>query len=166
MTETIHTARLTLRPLRPEDAATLTALVGDLDVAQWLTLVPHPYKLADAEAFITAHQDTARFWAITLQDHLVGVISIGSELGYWLGKPHWGQGLMTEAATAVVAHHFERSREALPSGYHLGNAASCNVLTKLGFRPSERRVAHSRATGQMVTIQGMELSRAEWEARE
>ena len=56
------------------------------------------------------------------------------ELGYWLGRPFWGAGLMTEALTAVlgwVAGGW--GKRALSSGHFADNAASGRVLVKAGF---------------------------------
>lgn len=29
------------------------------------------------------------------------------ELGYWIGKPYWGRGLILEASRALICHAFE-----------------------------------------------------------
>ena len=46
-----RTKRLTLRPAWPEDAAALAQAIGHDAVIRMLLRVPHPYRLADAEAF-------------------------------------------------------------------------------------------------------------------
>ncbi|MBD3663233.1 GNAT family N-acetyltransferase [Sulfitobacter aestuariivivens] len=165
MTETIHTRRLTLRPIAPDDAPQITALIGDYDVARWLTLVPHPYALSDAQTFISNIRNLGQHWAIVADASLIGVVSIRSELGYWLGKPYWGRGYMTEAASAVVSDHFDETSAPLNSGFHLGNAASAQVLRKLGFVAGGTRTAFSSASKEEVTIQEMTLTRADWQAR-
>jgi RimJ/RimL family protein N-acetyltransferase len=57
-----------------------------------------------------------------------------AELGYWIGRPHWGQGHATEAAAAILTYGFETL------GLHtifavtlVANPASLQVLMKLGF---------------------------------
>ena len=58
------------------------------------------------------------------------------ELGYWLGKPYWGKGLMTEAAREIVRYGFEeRNAEKIWCGYYKGNERSHRVAEKVGFRP-------------------------------
>ncbi len=57
------------------------------------------------------------------------------ELGYWLGVPFWGRGLMPEAAREMLRHAFEDLRLArLWCGYYDGNDRSRRVQEKLGFR--------------------------------
>ena len=62
-------------------------------------------------------------WAITLRgsDTLLGAIGLtpeegvaAAELGYWLSPAHWGNGITTEAARAVVAFGFESPRSSRP----------------------------------------------------
>lgn len=140
----IPTARLKLRPLEPEDAPAIANLAGNWNVARWLSMLPFPYALADAEAFIVYARTggapaTGTIAAITRDDELIGLISIeprqrGMELGYWLGEPHWGNGHMSEAATALVAAFFgQTDADELQAGYFEGNHASARILAKLGF---------------------------------
>jgi RimJ/RimL family protein N-acetyltransferase len=58
-----RTKRLTLRPAWPEDAAALAQAIGHDAVIRMLLRVPHPYRLADAEAFCASprRHDEARF---------------------------------------------------------------------------------------------------------
>ena len=56
------------------------------------------------------------------------------ELGYWIGKPYWGQGLIPEAAGAILRHAFENlGMRAVWCGYYDGNEKSRRVQEKLGF---------------------------------
>ena len=56
------------------------------------------------------------------------------ELGYHLRPAFWGQGLATEASTAVIDYGFKvLGAEALFAGHHPANEASRRVLLKLGF---------------------------------
>ena len=160
----ITTKRLTLRPLYSDDAADISALIGGYDVARWLTMVPHPYQPADALEFIDGLQAGENVWAITTDGPSIGVVSIKPELGYWLGKPFWGKGIMSEAARAVVAAYFDTTEETLNSGYHLGNAGSANVLSKLGFVLGGTRTAFAKSTQSEVTIQEMALTHDAWRA--
>ena len=74
-------------------------------------------------------------------------------LGYWLGRPYWGHGIMTRAATRHTQDFFANSTETkLNSGYFSGNEASWAVQKRLGFkitgegllfnRPQGKRMAH------------------------
>lgn len=56
------------------------------------------------------------------------------ELGYWLGKPFWGQGLMPEAVNELLRHAFEDlAMETVWCGYYDGNTKSKRVQEKVGF---------------------------------
>ena len=57
------------------------------------------------------------------------------EVGYWLGKPFWGQGIMPEAAKEMLRHAFEDlSMQKVWAGYYEGNTKSRRVQEKCGFR--------------------------------
>ena len=56
------------------------------------------------------------------------------ELGYWIGKPFWGQGMIPEASRALLRHAFENlGMRAVWCGYYEGNEKSKRVQEKLGF---------------------------------
>jgi RimJ/RimL family protein N-acetyltransferase len=133
----IQTDRLTLRPLETGDADWIARDIINPNVAKWLSSLPHPYHRADAEAFIALKANDPGYRVI-VSDHPMGIVSIETangtnELGYWLAQPYWGAGYMSEAARAMVDWHFDRSEARLFSGWIQGNAASENVLQKLGF---------------------------------
>ena len=163
MAKIIKTKRLVLRPLDMADVAEQARLIGDYEVSKWLTVVPHPYGLADARHFIG---EIAGEWdrAIEIDGALAGVIGISDGLGYWLGQPFWGQGYMGEAAKAMVAAWFEEGNDALSSGYFLGNGASAAILNRLGFSKGSVVKEHSRAQGAEVDLQQVSLNRADWQA--
>ncbi|MBQ5521295.1 MAG: GNAT family N-acetyltransferase, partial [Oscillospiraceae bacterium] len=57
------------------------------------------------------------------------------ELGYWLGKPFWGQGIMPEAAKELLRHAFEDlNLSRVWAGTYEGNVKSKRVQEKCGFR--------------------------------
>jgi len=57
------------------------------------------------------------------------------ELGYWLGKPYWNMGIMTEASKALIDFGFNNLRlNAIWCGYYEGNLRSKRVQEKLGFK--------------------------------
>lgn len=57
------------------------------------------------------------------------------ELGYWIGKPFWGQGLIPEAALEMLRRAFEDiGMKKVWCGYYDGNVKSKRVQEKLGFR--------------------------------
>ena len=57
------------------------------------------------------------------------------ELGYWLGVPYWGRGIVPEAAREMLWHAFEElNLERVWCGYYDGNTKSKRVQEKLGFK--------------------------------
>ena len=66
----METERLTLCQMAEVDAGDLAAKINNYDIARWLTRVPHPYRLEDAQSFITGRSETpAPTWASTVPGH-------------------------------------------------------------------------------------------------
>ena len=142
---TIRTARLLLR--RPEltDAVSISLLAGDYDVASMTGTIPHPYSEYMAETWISGVHagDEGVAFAIDFQGDLIGCVGYRAhgtdhaEMGYWLGKPFWGRGYATEAATALILHAFATEGfDYLTAGHFKENPASAKVIAKLGFTPA------------------------------
>nr|WP_245398677.1 GNAT family N-acetyltransferase [Oceaniglobus trochenteri] len=160
----LETARLVLRPPVPGDAAALSGAIGNYDVARWLGQVPYPYGPEDADRFIAGAG--ARTWMIERDGRLIGGVSAEDELGYWLSRDVWGQGLATEACDAAVDAFFTQTRrDSLPSAHIVGNDRSARVLVKQGFRHAGEQRADARALSQVMATRLMTLTRAEWLAR-
>ncbi len=165
---TLRTERLTLRAPRSADARVITRALNNINVSRWLTVVPFPYGMTDAEWFVN-ECDRGHFgaWLIWHDDRFVGTIGLDNGLGYWLAEDAWGQGYATEAATAVIAAHFTSTDDdRIMSSYFDGNQASCNVLTKLGFVDIGPKLHHSRARVEDVAGRQMALTRQRWMAQQ
>ena len=117
----IRTERLVLRPLKLSDAARIALLAGDFDVASMTGTIPHPYSEQMAGEWIGSalQGEEGTVFVIELDGTLIGCVGYredekgGAELGYWLGKPYWGQGYATEASAAMVAYAFDDRRPRL-----------------------------------------------------
>ncbi len=141
----LQTSRLVLRPLAPADAAPMTPLAADAGVARMTTSIPHPFSQDMAEGFIARMQaaDHASEMVLTVRRAdgvFMGVLGVhptdgpASELGYWIGRPFWGAGYMTEAVTAALDWARDSwGRRVLTSGHFADNDASGRVLAKAGF---------------------------------
>jgi [ribosomal protein S5]-alanine N-acetyltransferase len=175
MNRKLVTERLILRELRLSDAHEIADQINDIEIASKLARVPHPYTTADAVDFLGYAERMAqptRLSAICLADapdRLRGIISYEAletntcELGYWLAKPLWGQGLMSEAARAMVAHAFEVGKvDLLKAGYFESNPASGKILLRAGFEPVGHKTIYSRALERDVASHAMQLSRSRW----
>jgi RimJ/RimL family protein N-acetyltransferase len=140
----IDTPRLSLRPIRATDIPAIAAGLNDWTIAQWLARAPYPYIVNDVDAYAveaaTAHAAGRFAIADRSTDVLLGAIGIENgtderELGYWLGRGHWGRGLMSEAVAAIVDHAFGAlGVRRLFATTDPDNAASQRVLLKAGFR--------------------------------
>jgi len=155
----LFTSRLHLRRPVDADAAAIIAIAGDWDVARRLARVPHPYTQDDFRFFMERVVPNEPTWVIVLKNsgELVGMVGLvpppgvggSAELGYYVGRPHWGQGLATEAAQAIVRLALEvNGYTTLTSRYHADNPASGRVLAKLGFKPVGRSNHHCLAEGK------------------
>lgn len=153
---TITTPRLTLRPLARADLPALVEGVGDLAVSRWLSVVPHPYTMADGEEFLAqvGAGEIGHAWAIEDRDGFQGLISHGAQLGFWIARRAWGRGYMSEAAAAVVHALIEGAGvEEIRSSFFTGNHGSRRVHEKLGFRVVGREPSVSRATGTVGMLE-------------
>ncbi|MEM7670016.1 MAG: GNAT family N-acetyltransferase [Pseudomonadota bacterium] len=165
----IEASDFVLRPFRAADARPVARLIGDWDVIRMLSTAPYPYGIGDAEAFIAGAQHRPFCWVIAspAPGHLpMGCVEIGRGLGYWLGRPYWGRGIMTRAAGLAVADHFTRTGAAeIVSGHFHDNPASRRVLMKLGFIETGRSVTHALSRGGTLDRADLVLSRQDWERR-
>jgi RimJ/RimL family protein N-acetyltransferase len=156
-TDNIRTPRLRLRSLQASDAEAIARFAGDWDVARMTARIPHPYTVDDALAFIAERGDELRY-AVVLEATLVGCIGARAtesgqfEIGYWIGKPYWGRGIATEAASALIRELQSKWPErAIVAGHASDNPASQRVLEKLGFRRTGQGRRWSVAREQELT---------------
>jgi RimJ/RimL family protein N-acetyltransferase len=174
----LETRRLWLRWPRAADATALHALANDWQVARLTAALPHPYALADAEKFIRDSREanlrgSALRLALTLKSgerDVAGVIGVEAHegrplLGYWLGRPFWGLGLMSEAVAAMVHAFFLFSDgEEVYARVSEDNAASRGVLEKRGFVEVERLAAGTGRQAENPSLR-FALRRRDWQAR-
>ena len=143
----LETKRLLLRPWQESDAESLYEYAKDPDVGPPAGWPPHT-SVDNSREIIRNVLSIPETYAVCLK----GGAAIGSiglklngytdmtnredecELGYWLGKPFWGQGLIPEAAAELLRYAFEeRNMRAVWCGYYEGNEKSRRVQQKLGF---------------------------------
>ncbi len=165
---TLQTPRLALRALRREDAPCLARLVNDAEIARMTTSIPHPFPHGAAEDFIErmAQCDARRegVFAVEVRDRgFAGVLGFHPdssgipEIGYWLGRPYWGQGYMTEAVRAAMTWAGDGwGKRYVLSGHFADNPASGQVLIKAGFLyTGEVQPRYSAARGQEAATRMM-----------
>lgn len=176
--DAIRTERLVLRGFRMTDAPGVQALAGDVEVARNTLNIPHPYGVADAEAWIASHPDqlerrTAVTFAVTAgsAEELAGAVGLildpdhdRAELGYWIGRAFWGRGYATEAARAVVAWGFGTLElHRIYATHFPRNPASGAVLRKIGMRPEGALREHVRKWGEFLDLELYGVLRGEFQ---
>lgn len=176
MIPTLTTARLLLRQPELGDAEPIAHYLNDFDVAGNLARVPSPYHLSDAKGWLRtrlpnlAVEDTT-FSIEVPGEGFAGHVGFhkgpdGPILGYWLGKPFWGRGIMTEAVIASLDWLFDHSPEPnVYSGVFHFNAASLAIQTKLGFTQTGRSTMVCLARDAEVEHIDTVLTRSVWKAR-
>ena len=176
---TFETERLILRPWREDDAESLYKYASDPEVGPKAGWPPHT-SVEDSRQIIRQVLSVPETYAVCLRESGEAVGSVGlkmgdatdmtdradeCELGYWIGRPFWGQGLIPEASRELLRHAFEDlNMQAVWCGYYDGNTKSRRVQDKLGF------VYHHTTEGLEVRLMNeirtghvMLMTRETWE---
>ncbi|OHA04084.1 MAG: GNAT family N-acetyltransferase [Candidatus Sungbacteria bacterium RIFCSPHIGHO2_02_FULL_52_23] len=156
----LKTERLILRAFDAADAADAARMAGCRDVASNTLRIPHPYSEEMARIWIASlasefEKGESVTFAIALSGELIGAISLEitrefdrAELGYWIGKPYWGQGYATEAGHAVLAYGFGELGLNRIFAYHFSrNPASGRVMQKIGMTHEGHLRQHTKKWG-------------------
>jgi RimJ/RimL family protein N-acetyltransferase len=145
---TLHSARLRLRPFTAADTDALFALHSSRRVLRYWNAPPWGER-ARAERFVAAckqieHEGSGARLAI---EHAADAVFIGwcclvkwnpdhrsATMGYCLAEAAWGQGIATEAASALLRWGFDTlDLNRVQAETDTRNTASARVLDKLGF---------------------------------
>jgi RimJ/RimL family protein N-acetyltransferase len=138
---TLTTERLVLDQPTLADVELIARYCSD-PLFEHVMTTPWPYERKHAVHFVESYvpigweDDNEYTWAIRLGGDFVGMIGYRTELetiGFWLGEPHRGSGIMTEAATAAIEWVFGTGRSTVRWECVEGNVASTAVARKLGF---------------------------------
>jgi len=144
----IESARLCVRPVSEPDLPALLEVNGNEEVSRFL-----PYaawkSMSDAQAWLKRMADlqaggSALQFVIALKQTGIAIgtcllfkfeeADTQAEIGYVLGRAHWGQGYMREALTALIDCAFNcMSLRRLEAAVESQNAASTRLLRGLGF---------------------------------
>ncbi|MDK9697421.1 MAG: GNAT family N-acetyltransferase [Siculibacillus sp.] len=170
----LETPRLVLhRPTRA-DAPRMAELANDVAIAENLSILPHPYGLDDAHAYIDNTEVSAArinlgVYLAGEADGFIGTASLMPRdgerfvVGYWIGRPFWGKGYATEAVQAVVDLAFGRlGVEAVAATARVTNGSSRRVLEKCGFQFAGSGMGPSLHHRGMVPIDRFRLERSIW----
>jgi [ribosomal protein S5]-alanine N-acetyltransferase len=151
----MKTARLTLRSLSPDDARRIAMLGGDWDVARMTGRIPYPYSEDKALHWVSGLADGEVVFGIEFEGELIGIcgfspLGLGlAEIGYWIGKPYWGQGFATEAAEKLMTFGFTKGGvKKFTCRHFTDNPGSARVAAKLGFHSTGSCTGWSEARKQ------------------
>ena len=145
----LHTDRLILRNWNETDKEAMYTYASDPEVGPPAGWPPHK-SVEESLSVIQNVLSGPESYAICLKgtDEPIGCIGLKMkertdltdrddecEMGYWLGKPFWGRGIMPEAARELLRHAFEDlGMQKVWCGYYNGNEKSKRVQEKVGFR--------------------------------
>ncbi|MBO2011321.1 GNAT family N-acetyltransferase [Hymenobacter negativus] len=144
----LHTPRLILRQLTPDDAPAVQFFRSDAAFLRYVPREPEPSMQQAQEHIQLLHDNWANNISITWglswpnQPDLLGTICLWNlqpenyraEIGYGLHPVHSRQGLMSEAMAAVVRFGLETMKlHSIEAHLDPGNDASIRLLEKHGF---------------------------------
>ena len=138
-----------LRRFRMEDADDIAEKINDRGISRYTLNIPHPYGPDDAINFIDKNmkwfeEGSALNLAIAEKDfdRVIGGIGLmhierqnrACEIGYWLGREHWGQGIMPQAVKGLVDYGFNKLKlHRISAVIFAPNTRSSRVMEKCGF---------------------------------
>jgi RimJ/RimL family protein N-acetyltransferase len=161
----LQLSTFSIRSLRSTDATSMARHLNNPNVSRYMSGVPEPYALSDAEEWLTKvmTHDPETHFAITIDDELVGGIGLkpdpsgldvlrhSAEIGYWLSEPFWNRGILSEAVVALTDWAFtERHLVRLHAFVYAPNLASARVLEKARYEFEGRSRAHYCRNGQFI----------------
>ena len=174
----LETPRLLLRPWEETDAEALYKYAKDPAVGPIAGWPPHT-SVENSREVIRTILSAPETYAVVLKQTGEPVGSIGlmfgdtvhsadiadgeAEIGYWIGVPFWGQGLIPEAVRRLLRHGFEDlGLQAVWCGYYDGNTQSKRVQEKCGFQYSHTEYGKISPLGDVRTEHFTRLLRADW----
>ncbi len=169
--------RINLRKLKKSDAESIQKHAKDKEISRY-TILPHPYKLKHAQDFINLTHKKMRKkesyeFGIELKVTkkiigMMGLINIDfenkkAEVGYWLGKKYWKQGLTTESLKLILKFGFrELKLEKIYAKVMCPNMASANLLKKNGFKLEGKLRKNTLKNGKFMDDLIYGLLKEEW----
>ncbi|MBS7175752.1 GNAT family N-acetyltransferase [Massiliimalia timonensis] len=144
-TPALETDRLILRKFTEKDLAALLDIYRDKEVNIYLPWFPLE-SMADAKAFFEERYEAVytqpcgyRYAICLKQDDIpIGYINVSTDdshdLGYGLRKEFWHQGIVSEAAKAVVEQVKKDGMTYITATHDINNPRSGNVMKALGMK--------------------------------
>ena len=159
---TLQTERLILRPVQPDDAEAMFDYLRDEETVRFITVPPVKTVTEVIENSIQSYfmLDPIGKWAIVYDQTMVGTIDLRlneahrqAEIGYVLNKRYWGQGIMPEAAQAILAVGFDQLQLVrIFSEHDTRNPKSGRVMTKIGMQQEGVALKSQIIKGEIVDM--------------
>lgn len=177
-TQPLLSPRLTLRRFTMDDVeAMYQNWASDDAVTQYLFWETHPdteVTRAVLSTWVEQYEQAGYYnWAIALEGRVIGNIAVvrcserdeWAEIGYVIGRAHWGQGIMTEALAAVLRFLFESvGLHRVMLRHDVENIGSGRVMVKNGLQyEGTLRGHHRRRDGTWADLAVYGILRAEWD---
>ncbi len=172
----LQSERLTLKAISTDKIPDIVHLMDDKRITDNLLTVPYPYREKDAIFWLNemhqglVNQSKFIFGIHLNQDDFVGGIGLHiekgfkAEIGYWLGYPYWGQGIMTEALGLVLKFGFERLKLERIFAMHItGNPASGKVMVNNGMQYEGTIRSHLKKGKKYLDVRQYSILREEFE---
>lgn len=174
---TFETERLLIRPWRQSDAGSLYKYACDPDVGPSAGWKPHE-SIEESRKIIDLVLSAHGTFAVILKESGEAIGSIGifkteakgaaagePELGFWIGKPYWGQGLIPEAVRALLSYCFDTlGCRRIWCAHFEGNEKSRRCQEKCGFIPHHTEEVFRKPTGESKTTNFMTLTKERFDA--
>jgi len=174
----METERLILRPWTEADAQDVYRYAKDPEIGPAAGWKPHE-SVEESRAVIRDILSAEGTYAVVLKETGRPIGSIGimrntdhakgedtAEIGYWLGKPYWGRGLIPEAVRECLRRCFaELNCSEVWCCYYAGNEKSRRVQEKCGFRYHHKIENRLNSLGECHTVYVNRITKAEYEER-
>ncbi len=174
----LETEKLFLKEITLDDVETLFMYWSDDEVTQYMNIESFYTKKQVEDMIIMLHylfeeNEAIRWGIIRKQDHLlVGTCGYNTwikdqafrgEIGYELGRPYWGQGIMQEALRAIINYGFEiMNLNRIEAFVMLEASRSRSLLLKLGFQKEGILREHGYWKGQFWDEYCFSLLKRDW----
>ncbi|KAJ4365645.1 hypothetical protein N0V83_008265 [Neocucurbitaria cava] len=180
------THRLLLRPMRLQDAPSMSLSANNPSVAKYMSnTFPNPYTVDAAKGWINMnitapHQNHFAICELSSPEVVIGGIGLkpgadvnshSGEVGFWTGEAYWGKGYTTEALEAFTRWSFEKWEKdgqrlrRLWGGIFSGNVASMRCFEKCGYSKEGVMVGHCEKAGEVMDLHIFGLTKRSWEPR-
>ncbi|PIF43569.1 RimJ/RimL family protein N-acetyltransferase [Chryseobacterium sp. 52] len=161
----IETERLILSQLKEEDIPFVTEYLQNKIFSDLTSNIPYPYTRQHAEFWLKISKEAFENntgYTFALRDKegkIMGAIGLHdreddkAELGYWMGRPFWNKGYVTEAAIALIDFGFQELEcNKIYATFFLHNPASGRIMEKIGMEQEALLKQHLKKDDEYFDI--------------